>query len=116
MALYETAMVECVKLTKATAGDSLGGFTTEWTEGERFKAAFVFDGSTSARVAAVQGVTDNYTITVKRSTSLQFHDVFRRLTDGKVFRVTSNGQDRLTPPIATLDMRQVSAEPYELPN
>jgi hypothetical protein len=38
--------------------------------------------------------------------------VFRRESDGKIFRVTSDGDDKKTPPSAGLDMRQVTAEEF----
>jgi hypothetical protein len=47
---------------------------------------------------------------------LQFHDIFIRKEDNKVFRVTSDGDDKKTPSIASLDMRQVSAEEWRIPN
>jgi hypothetical protein len=48
--------------------------------------------------------------------NLQYHDIFKRKSDNKIFRVTSDGDDKHTPPSATLDMRQVSAEEYTLPS
>ena len=48
--------------------------------------------------------------------TLEYHDVFRRSSDNKIFRVTSDGDDRKTPTSAKLDMRQVTAEEWELPN
>jgi hypothetical protein len=46
---------------------------------------------------------------------LDFHDVIMRIADGKIFRITSDGDDNKTPKSATLDMRQVSAEEWSLP-
>ena len=34
-----------------------------------------------------------YTVTVYRGANLSYHDVFRRVSDGAVFRVTSNVTD-----------------------
>ena len=48
--------------------------------------------------------------------NLQYHDVFRRNRDLKIFRVTSDGDDKHTPASATLNMRQVTAEEWSLPN
>jgi hypothetical protein len=42
--------------------------------------------------------------------------VFRRNRDGKIFRVTSDGDDKHTPISATLNMRVVTAEEFKLPN
>ena len=76
----------------------------------------MFDTSIEARVADAQGVTSRYTVTTRRAMTLEYHDVFRRVRDGKIFRVTSDGDDKFTPSSTSLDMRQVTAEEIkELP-
>lgn len=105
----------CVMLDKRTVSDGIGGYKITYAEGAEFSAAITLDTSIQARVAEKQGVTALYTVTTSRALNLQYHDIFRRKSDNKVFRVTSDGDDKLTPPSATLDMRQVSAEEYELP-
>lgn len=114
MSLLLDAMEDCTILNKATVDDGYGGYDTQWTEGATFKAAIVFDTSMQARVAAVQGVTNLYTVTTPRALTLEYHDVFRRISDGKIFRVTSDGDDKKTPASAALDMRVVSAEEFTL--
>ena len=47
---------------------------------------------------------------------LNYHDVFRRVRDGKIFRVTTDGDDKATPASAALDMRVVNAEEWEVTN
>ena len=116
MSLLDDAMEPCVILDKTTQKDGYGGIQTVYVNGAEFLAAIVFDNSMQARAAAVQGVTDLYTITTRKNVVLQYHDVFRRLKDGKVFRVTSDGDDKATPASASLDMRVVSAEEYEVSN
>lgn len=116
MSLLSDSMEKCVMLNKQTEADGYGSYITTWTEGAEFMAAFTFDSSIQARVAAVQGVQNLYTITTGRAMNLQYHDVIRRERDGKVFRVTSDGDDKFTPRAATLDMRQVTAEEWSLPN
>lgn len=101
-------------LNKAVVDDGYGGERTTWTPGATFSAAITFDSSIEARVGESQGVTSLYTVTTPRTKVLEYHDVFRRVRDGKVFRVTSDGDDRYTPQSATLDMRQVSAEEFVL--
>lgn len=96
--------------------DEYGGIHTVWSEGAEFDAASVYETSIEARVAAVQGVTNLYTITTSRSINLQYHDVIKRLCDGKIFRITSDGDDKKTPAPASLDMRQVTAEEWTLPS
>ena len=43
-----------------------------------------------------------------------YHDIFKRIRDGKVFRVTSDGDDVFTPQSATLDMRQCTCEEFKI--
>ena len=118
MSLLDEFMSEtgkCVILDKRTASDGLGGYTPPYVEGAEFEAAITLDTSIQARTAEKQGVTALYTVTTRKAMNLQYHDIFRRSSDNKVFRVTSDGDDKKTPASASLDMRQVSAEEYTLP-
>lgn len=114
MSLIDDFKTECVMIEKTRVPDGEGGFTTTWTEGARFRAAIVFNNSMEARVAEKQGVTNLYTVTTDRSAHLEYHDVFRRLSDGKIFRVTSDGDDAKTPEVATFAFSQISAEEWVL--
>ena len=116
MSLLSEAMETFVMLDKSTTADGYGGFTATWTEGAAFMAAVTFDSSMEARIGGVQGVTSLYTVTTPRAVTLGYHDVIKRRSDNKVFRITSDGTDKKTPPSATLDMRQVSAEEWRVPN
>lgn len=116
MSLLSEAMEQCHMMDKTTAPDGYGGFTNVWVEGAEFDAAIVFDTSIEARTAEAQGASSLYTVTTSRAVTLQYHDVFVRERDGKVFRVTSDGDDRFTPMSASLDMRQVTAQEWEIPS
>ena len=117
MSLLEDSFVPCTILNKTIVQDGYGGYsTTTWQDGVPFDAAIVFNQSMEAPRAESAGVKSRYTVTTKRSLILEFHDVFRREADGKIFRVTSDGDDKYTPKMATLDMRQVTAEEWTLPN
>lgn len=115
MSLLEKAYESCTMIDRSTRPDGYGGIEVVWADGAPFDAAIVYDSSIQARVAAVQGVTALYTVTTKKTINLQYHDVFRRESDKKLFRVTSDGDDRKTPNGAALNMRQVSAEEWVLP-
>ena len=115
VSLLQDAMTKCQFLDRRRVSDGEGGMVTEWTEGEMFDAAIVLDSSMQARIAQVQGVTAVYTVTTGRNLTLEYHEVFKRLSDGKIFRVTSDGDDKATPPSTRLNMRQVSAEEWTLP-
>ena len=115
MSLLDAAMETFTIIDKTTMSDGYGGTITTWSDGAQIQAAATYDTSMEARVAAVQGVTSVYTITTSKSVELDYHDVVRRESDGKVFRVTSDSKDKKTPPSASLNMRQVTAEAYTLP-
>ena len=114
MSLLDDAMETCVIMDKTTQPDGYGGYISTYREGAQFNAAIVFDTSIEARVADKEGVTSLYTVTTSKALTLEYHDVFKRLRDNKVFRVTSDGDDKFTPASATLDMRQVTAEEFVL--
>ena len=119
MSLLTDSMELCKMKDKRTVPDGVGGFNTEWVDGAEFKAAIVFNNSMEARVAERANVTALYTVTTPMKINLQYHDVFTRMSDGKIFRVTSDGDDLHIPlgaiRTSALDMRQVSAEEWEIP-
>lgn len=114
MSLLSEAMENCIIMDKQTTPDGYGGVITTWVEGATFEAAIVMDNSIEARIAEQQGVTAIYTVTTSKTINLQYHDVFKRERDNKIFRVTSDGDDKHTPNSAGLNMRQVSAEEWIL--
>ena len=114
MSLIDEAMTPCVMVDRTTQPDGEGGIITTWVEGAEFNAAITFDNSIEAKAAAVQGVTSLYTVTVPKRVKLEYHDVFKRLSDGKTFRVTMDGDDKITPERASFQFAQVSAEEYVL--
>lgn len=116
MSLLSDAMEECIMIDKVTTPDGYGGVKATWKEGADFQAAITLDTSIEARTAEQAGVTALYTVTTKKAINLQYHDVFKRSSDKKIFRVKSDGDDKHTPASAILNMRQVTAEEWELPN
>lgn len=116
MNLLAEAMVDVVMMERNRVPDGEGGFNDKgWAEGVEFKAAISFDVSMNARIAESQGVKNVYTVTTRKNAPLEYHDVFKRLSDGKIFRVTSDGEDKKTPESAALNMTVVTAEEWELP-
>ena len=112
MSLLSQAMEDVVMLEKKRIPDGEGGFITDWAEGVQSKAAITFNTSMEARTAEKQGVTSRYTITAPLNAKLEYHDVLKRLRDGKVFRVTSDGDDVQTPASASFQFLQVEAEEW----
>ena len=114
MSLLSEAMETCFMLDKTTEADGYGGYKAVYKQGAEFMAAITFDSSIEARRADKEGVTSLYTVTTARSLTLEYHDAFVRVRDGKIFRVTSDGDDKYTPASASLDMRQVTAEEWSI--
>ena len=114
MSLLESAMTECVLYDKRRVPDGEGGYVVDFAENAHFMAAIVFDSSMEARAAEKSGVTSVYTVTLDKSVPIEYHDVFKRLSDGKIFRVTSDGGDKKTPPSASFQVQQVTAEEWSI--
>ena len=113
MSLLAQAMEDCIYIDKTTAPDDYGGIITVWKEGAPFQAAIVYDTSLEARKAEKEGVTNVFTITTPRKINLMYGEIIKRISDGKLFRITSDGTDKKSPLSSTLDMRVVSAEELE---
>lgn len=114
MSLIHEFMTECVLLDKAKVPDGEGGWETKWTESEPFTAALTKSTSIEAKRAEKEGVTALYSVVTDKTFVLNYHDVFRRVSDGKIFRVTEDGTDQATPDSSTLNIRKVSAEEWSL--
>ncbi len=112
MSLLNESMTPCVMLDKKREPDGEGGYLTTWTESVNFEAAITFETTMEARAAEKQGVTSLYTVTLPLGVGLEYHDVFKRLSDGKIFRVTSDGDDKKTPARASFRISQVTAEEW----
>lgn len=114
MSLLDTQMETFCYVNVSKVPDGEGGILTVWKDGAEFQANVRLDNSTQAKIAEQIGVTSLYTITTKKDITLEFHEVIKRISDGEVFRITSDGMDNKTPDSATLNMRQVSAEKWRL--
>lgn len=113
--LLMDSMEDMVLMERERMPDGEGGWTVSgWTETVPFRAAITYDSSMEARTAEAQGVTSLYTVTAPKGATLEYHDVFKRKRDGKVFRVTSDGDDKHTPDMASFQVLQVTAEEWEL--
>ena len=114
MSLLDSMFETFTVINKSVIDDGYGGQTTVWTDGATIQGAMVFNSSTQMKIAQAMGVTAAYTLTVRKSVELDYHTVLRREIDGKIFRLTSDSDDKKTPPSAGLNMRQYDAEEWTL--
>lgn len=112
--LLDAYMERYTLIEKTRTPDGEGGWITEYRDGITFEAAVTQDTTMQARIGEAQGVTSVYTVTTSRACLLEYHDIIKRVSDGAVFRITSNGGDKKTPNVSSLDIMQVSAERWDI--
>ena len=116
MSLIDERMTRCTRLVCSESDDGQGGQRAAWTDGEAFMAAIAKSGTVENTTAQRRDIDETYTVFVEKGVNLRFEDVFRRESDGQVFRVTSNIADRQTPDSAGLQIGDVRAERWEVPS
>lgn len=93
--------------------DGYGGTIPTWTEGATFNATITLDDSVQMKAAEAAGVKGIYRVVTQKTVRLPWHTVFREVSSGKTYRVTSK-DETATPSSSALDIRYVSAEDYEI--
>lgn len=116
MSLMDEYTTECVLLVKSRTDDPVGGYKTGWVDGLHFRAAWEYESAPEITVAEQQGVARVYRIYVDKTLDLDYHEAFRRVDDGQVYRVTNPGTDRKTPSFSRLNKRLIEVEKWELPH
>ena len=113
--LLDSMMEKCRIMNHVRLDDDYGGYTDTWTEGASFDATIIKNSTTEAQIAEKQGVAELFTVVVKKGFTLSFHDVFKRVSDGMIFRVTSNTKDSEAPEASSVKIAKVTAEKWVLP-
>lgn len=111
--LWEQFLTKCTMQVKTEVPDGQGGVVTSFSDGNVFQAAIIKNSSAVERVAEKQGIMASYTITTPSIVSLKFHDIFKRNSDNKTFRVISSTKDSSPPKVATFYFNQVNAEEWD---
>ena len=114
--LIYSEMEKCILLNHIREDDPYGSVKETWTDGMTFDAMVIKDSTTEAMIAEKQGVDEIYTVVVKKGITLEYHDAFRRVSDGQIFRVTSNIVDSTAPAASTVKIAKITAEKWVLPN
>lgn len=106
----------CVLLIKSIQKDGVGGYRSVWADGIEFDAAWEYRSAPEITVAEQQGVERTYGIYVDKTLELEYHDAFRRVGNGQIYRVVNPGTDRMTPTTSRINRRLVEVEKWKLPN
>lgn len=114
--LLEYALEDFCFVDKSHVDDGYGGFISSFKDGAVFKADANFFTSSNSVIADKMTDSRNCTITTLKNVELQPYDIVKRLSDKCVFRVLSVGKDTETPKTAALNMRQVKAEVWVIPD
>ena len=116
MSLIESMMEECRILNHIRVDDPYGSTVDTWSDGAKFDATIIKNNTTEATIAERQGITEIFTVVTRKSFLLDYHDVFRRLSDGQIFRVTSMSKDSEAPEASTVKIAKVTVEKWVLPD
>lgn len=116
MMLWQRMAEMCRFVQRISVPDGEGGSVSSWCDGDPFPASIVRESTDRVRVAESDSASSAYTVTVSRDVPLCFHAVFRRLSDGAVFRVISRGSDNCTPDVASFSFQNVKAERWVIPD
>ena len=81
-----------------------------------FEAAWEYESAPEITVAEQQGVERTYRIYVDKTLELEYHDAFRRIDNGQIYRVANPGTDRHTPSFSMLNKRLIEVEKWALPS
>lgn len=111
--LYDEAMEDCVLLVEKHTPDGSGGTVTAWEDGASFRAAVVLDTSDGIVAGDAARVHNVYHVYVDPADAPAYHTVFRRVSDGRVFRVTQEG--KTAPARASFRLSVCMAEGWEVP-
>lgn len=119
MSIFDSPLIQdqicrCVIMDKTTAKDGYGGYVIAWQAGAEFDAIITENSSVEAAVAAQMTSSTFYGVKTQRAVPLEYHTCFKRLSDGKTFRI-KNSESIKSPSFSNMDMKQLEAEEFELP-
>ena len=87
-----------------------GTFEPTYTDGAPFRAGISTNSTSEAQIAERSGMRTIYTIVHLPAIALHKDDRVRRVKDGRMYRITSDSADMSTPPGASVQYSQVTAE------
>lgn len=113
--IYEV-MTDCTLLVRTGESypDGMGGHTDIYSEGAKFKAFVRQDVIKQDVTGQQQVLSEHFTVIVHSNMRLKYHELFRRESDGQVFRLMSNTTDAAAPGFSSVGLAKASCERWEL--
>ncbi len=99
--------------SRTPSPDGFGDVIWTYADAVPFMAGISTNSSSEAQIAYKNGLKTIYTIVCRKNLTLRQEDVVKRMSDGKLFRITSNAVDMETPNKAVESYWQVTAEVIE---
>ena len=115
MSLLDEYVSDYKILIKTIVDDGYGGYTTIWKEGVTIKGALGKPSETEVITAQAKGEKVTNTMLIDKALNLEYHTVLSRVSDGKILRVTSSGDEEYTPASSNLNKRKILCEEWEIP-
>lgn len=111
-------MVPCTRRIPSGEEDGLFGHAITYTDGDTFQAAIIKQtgqqpSSYQLTEAERPDLAEIYTIVVPTGTALGHYDVFRRNSDGAIFRVTGDVRDTEAPAMSSVQIAKTTAERWD---
>ena len=114
LSLLDSMMEKCIHINLTRADDPYGSTVKSHTDGAPFYAVIIKNSSDEAVIAEKQGIKEIFTVVTSKDVKMSYHDVFKRVSDGQIFRVTSDAKDSEAPEASTVEIVKVTAERWEL--
>lgn len=107
---------EFVMIDKVTSPPGpFGGTGVEYVDGAIFNCLMELKSDTQAVIAQRQDNITIYSCLVDKDTSIERNTPFRRISDKKTFRVTSDPSDAEIPDMASFNVKHFTAEQWDIP-
>lgn len=115
MSLLDEFADTYVIMNQEDADDDYGSYGATYTESNiTFKASLGFSESHIQSQVQSLGLKENYKLLLPKDINLSMHQVIKRMSDNKYFRVTSNSSNVFTPNSSDLNLRFVTVEGWSL--
>ena len=115
MSLLDEFKDTYIVMNQEDSDDEFGSYNASYSESEiEFEGSLGFTESHIQSEVESLGLKENYKLLIPKDVCLSMHQVIKRKSDGKFFRVTSDSSNVFTPASSPLNLRFVTVEGWSL--